>query len=322
MEAFVLDEDKVVRTQSFDDVRAAHAAGKTVWVDLKGHSPEAQALLEEAFHVHPLAIEDVWGDLESPKAEDFGAYVQVLVHSVRHGKSAADMSLLELDVLVSRTWIVTYAKDVALTAHVAKELERSPRILKKGPAWIAHAVLDRVVDDYLPLIDAFDEEISELEGDCVDKAGTPAGRKLLGRIFALKRALQHLRRVSVRQREILLRLARAEFDEIPADAGPFFRDVYDHFARVTDLADSYRELLSGALEAYLSVQSNRMNEVMKTLTLISTVMLPLTFVAGVYGMNFEHMPELKWDYGYVFALVLMASIAGGIILYFRHKRWL
>jgi magnesium transporter len=98
--------------------------------------------------------------------------------------------------------------------------------------------------------------------------------------------------------------------------------VYDHFARVTDLADSYRELLSGALEAYLSVQSNRMNEVMKTLTLISTVMLPLTFVAGVYGMNFEHMPELKWDYGYVFALVLMASIAGGIILYFRHKRWL
>jgi magnesium transporter len=322
MEAFILEGDAVVRTESHDDVRAAHAAGKTLWVDFPVPTDQAHFLLAETFGVHPLAVEDFWADCESAKIEDFPDYLQIIVHSVRQGKTAADMELQELDVVLSKTWVITHTKDRNIVANVAKELGRSPRLLKKGPAWIAHAVLDQVVDQYLPLIDAFADEITELEGEVIAKAGTAQGRLLLGRILALKRALQHLRRVGVRQRELLLRLSRAELDEIPDEARPFYRDIYDHFSRVSDLADSYRELLSGALEAYLSVQSNRMNEVMKTLTLISTVMLPLTFIAGVYGMNFEFMPELHWRYGYAFALALMASVTGGIVLYFRHKRWL
>jgi magnesium transporter len=141
------------------------------------------------------------------------------------------------------------------------------------------------------------------------------------RILRYKRTLQHLRRMSIQQREIFLRLARGEFEEIPRETVPFFRDVYDHFLRINDLIESYRDVVTSALEAYLSVQSNRMNEVMKTLTMISTVMLPLTFIAGLYGMNFKHMPELDWVLGYPFALVLMAIIATGIMLYFRHKGW-
>ena len=117
-------------------------------------------------------------------------------------------------------------------------------------------------------------------------------------------------------------MSRAEFDEIPAEAAPFFRDVYDHFVRVTDLAESYRELASGALEAYLSVQANRMNEIMKTLTLMSTVMLPLTFIAGVYGMNFKAMPELEWSYGYPYAVGLMLVVGIGLGVWFRRRRWL
>jgi magnesium transporter len=128
--------------------------------------------------------------------------------------------------------------------------------------------------------------------------------------------------MSVHQREILLRLSRGEFEEIPADAVPFFRDVYDHFLRVTDQVESYRDIATSALEAYLTVQSNRMNEVMKTLTLISTVMLPITFIAGVYGMNFEHMPELRTSWGYPTALLLMAAVAGGTIFWFWRKGWL
>jgi magnesium transporter len=134
--------------------------------------------------------------------------------------------------------------------------------------------------------------------------------------------LQELRRTSVHQREILLRLARGEFDEIPADAVPFYRDVYDHFLRFSDLVESYRDLETGALEAYLSVQSNRMNEIMKTLTLISTVMLPVTFIAGVYGMNFKVIPELDWKYGYAYVLGLMAVVTIGILAWFRHRGWL
>ena len=128
--------------------------------------------------------------------------------------------------------------------------------------------------------------------------------------------------MSIHQREILLRLSRGEMDEIPADALPFYRDVYDHFLRIGDIAEGYRDLVTSALDAYLSVQSNRMNEVMKTLTLISTIMLPLTFIAGVYGMNFDHMPELHWVGGYPFALGLMTVVAGGIILWFRYKGWM
>jgi magnesium transporter len=144
----------------------------------------------------------------------------------------------------------------------------------------------------------------------------------MSRIFAYKKSIQAMRRISSYQREILLRLSRGEFDEIPADAVPFFRDVCDHFVRVTSYTETFRELLTSALEAYLSMQSNRMNEVMKTLTLMSTIMLPLTFIAGVYGMNFSHMPELQWEYGYPFALGLMAVVTVVILFFFRRRRWL
>jgi len=127
--------------------------------------------------------------------------------------------------------------------------------------------------------------------------------------------------VSIREREILMRLARGEFDVVPSEALPYYRDVYDHLVRVADLAESYRDLVTGALDAYLSAQSNRMNEIMKTLTLISTVMLPLTFIAGVYGMNYENMPELKWRYGYPFALGLMIVVAVTIVVWFRRRKW-
>jgi magnesium transporter len=144
---------------------------------------------------------------------------------------------------------------------------------------------------------------------------------VLTRIFELKRSLQALRRISIPEREIFLRMSRGEFDVVPHDALPYFRDVYDHLVRVADFAESYRDMVTSALDAYLSAQSNRMNEIMKTLTLISTVMLPLTFIAGIYGMNFDLMPELKWRYGYAFALGLMAVVALAIIAWFRRRRW-
>ena len=128
--------------------------------------------------------------------------------------------------------------------------------------------------------------------------------------------------MSIHQREILLRLSRGELDEIPEETLPFFRDVYDHFLRINDIAEGYRDLVTSSLDAYLSVQSNRMNEIMKTLTLMSTVMLPLTFIVGLYGMNFKHMPELDWTWGYPAALGLMVIVAGAILLWFRRRGWI
>ena len=175
-----------------------------------------------------------------------------------------------------------------------------------------------MVDDYLPLLDRMDESIDALEQEVLSDSGDD----VLARIFAMKRKLQQLRRVGVHQKEVLYRLGRGEFDEIPEPLLPFFRDVYDHYVRVNDLADSYRDLLSATFEAHLSVQSNKMNAIMKTLTLATTVFMPLTFIAGVYGMNFEHMPELKSPRAYPIVLAAMAAIALVIMLFYRRKRWL
>jgi magnesium transporter len=219
----------------------------------------------------------------------------------------------------SERWILTHRNGPsAIVDAVAADLARNAQPLARGPAFVAHAVLDRLVDSYLPVVDDWDDQVDVIEAAVVDDP-TP---KVLQQIFALKRSLQQLRRAGLHQREVLYRLSRGEFALVAPDALPFYRDAYDHFLRVTDLGDGYRELLSSALDAYLSVVSNRMNEVMKTLTLVSTVLLPMTFVAGVYGMNFDHMPELHWRYGYVMAWGIMLTIGGGMVWWFKTRKWL
>ena len=326
MKALILEGDKAVATADFAALEAAHAAGNTFWVELDEKSDEATRFLEETLHVHPLAIEDVWNDVGLPKVEDFDEYVQVIIHGLREDDRSSEevpLELAELDILIGKTWLVTHAHDekVCAVSPIMEEIQRSSKLLKKGPAWVAHAVMDRMVDAYMPLIDKFDDQIEGIETSILKWTPT-SDREVIPRIIRIKRSLQMLRRTTIYQREILLRLSRAEFDEIPRELVPFYRDVYDHFARVTELVDSYRELVSSLLEAQFSMQSNRMNEIMKRLTIISTIMLPLSLIAGIYGMNFEHMPELHWQYGYPYALGLMVAVASAIIVYFVKKRWI
>ena len=321
MLARILEGDKLVATTKLSEIKAAFEAKKRIWIDLERQSPEADEFLKDTVKLHPLTIEDVWGPRSHPKIDDFDEYLYVIIHGIGARKKDK-LELVEIDVVIGENFLITHDRDGLVTDDVGTELDHSPRVMQKGIAWLAHAVLDRAVDRYLPVIDQLDTEIEQLETDVLAKAGTPKGKKVLGRILAFKRTLQDLRRMSIHQREILMRLSRGDFGEIPADAIPFYRDVYDHFLRINDIAEGYRDLVTSALDAYLSVQSNRMNEIMKTLTLISTVMLPLTFIAGVYGMNFDNMPELHWFWGYPFALILMGAVALTIMLYFRHKGWI
>ena len=321
MLARILEGDKLVATTKLADIRAAFEAKKRIWVDLERQSADADTVLKDIVKLHPLTIEDVWGPRSHPKIDDFDEYLYVIIHGIGARKKDK-LELVEIDVVIGENFLITHDRDGLVTDDVGTELDHSPRVMQKGIAWLAHAVLDRAVDRYLPVIDQLDTEIEQLETDVLAKAGTPKGKKVLGRILAFKRTLQDLRRMSIHQREILMRLSRGDFGEIPADAIPFYRDVYDHFLRINDIAEGYRDLVTSALDAYLSVQSNRMNEVMKTLTLISTVMLPLTFIAGVYGMNFDNMPELHWFWGYPFALILMGAVAFAIMMFFRHKGWI
>jgi magnesium transporter len=323
----LLDNDTVHATTNVTEIRAAIEGGKKIWIDLEKQTHDADTLLSETLRLHPLTIEDIWHQGSQPKIDDYPSYLYVVVHGIGSA-SRNKLALVEVDVVIGPTWLVTYDRDGLVAGDLGAALVHAPRMLGKGVAWLAHAVLDRVVDRYLPVIDQLDLEIDDLENDVLEQAGTPRGKRVLARILAFKRMLQTLRRMSIHQREILLKLSRGEYDEIPPEALPFYRDVYDHFLRVQDITEGYRDLVASALDAYLSVQSNRMNEIVKALTLMSTVMLPLSFIAGVYGMNFKseqspyNMPELGWSFGYPYVLALMAVVAGGILLWFRRKGWI
>lgn len=320
---FVLRDGAPATTVAPDDLDSIRAAitdpHAVTWIRVSGHDVRAERIMREVLELHPLSIEDVWSDAPMPKIEDFGRYLYVIVHGLdASAESPEGLETVELDVFLGGNWVLSHeSQPMRSAAAVCVEIERGTARASKGAVWIAHALLDHLTDHYAPLMDAFDDAIDALETEVV----TNPTRDALHRIFALKRSLMKIRRVTVHQKEILLRLSRGEFDLVPERALPFFRDVYDHFARVADLCDGYRELVSGALDAYLTTASNRMNEIMKMLAGISTVMLPLTFVVGLYGMNFDDMPELHWKYGYPFALGLMAVLASILIIVFKKRRW-
>ena len=322
MKARILDGSTITATDDLAAIKAAIAAKRPIWIQLDKQDAASDALMRDDLHMHDLSVEDIWEERTTPKVDDYGTYLYVLIHGVQSAKSAHRIQLVELDLAIGPTWLVTRDPGDLVTTALTTECERTPRLMAKGIAWLAHAALDHAVDRYLPVIDQLDGEIDRLQDDVLDKAGTPSGRKVLTQILSFKRTLQDLRRTGIHQREILLRLSRGEFEQLPAEVLPFFRDVYDHFLRVGDIAEGYRDLVTSALDAYLSVQSNRMNEIMKTLTLMSTVMMPLTFIAGVYGMNFKNMPELDWRFGYPLAIGLMVVVAGGILLWFRRRGWI
>jgi magnesium transporter len=322
MRAFVVADGSVRETTSLADVRAAVGEGRTLWVDLQRRSPDADAVVADVFALHPLTIEDIWSDHPGPKVEAIDPYLYVIVHALERADGGSDVTLREVDVVIGPRFLITYDGTGACTGPLAADLLRSPRLLSRGTAWLAHALLDRLVDAYSPVVDRFGDEVGAIEDEVLAKAGTQEGTAVLARILGFKRALHAMHRVAVHQREVLLHLGRGEYELLPPEVLPYFRDVHDHFVRVVDLADSYRDLLTSVLEVFLSVQSNRMNQIMKTLTVISTVMLPITFIAGVYGMNFDAMPELRWRWGYPFALGLMATVVTGVLAIFRHKRWL
>lgn len=303
------DPDRI--TTLFDDPEVRG------WIDLPEEPTDAVSALLGRLGIHPLIVEDIYTDYPLPKIEDFDDYVYVLLHSVE--STGDDVAMTEIDLLLGQRFLITHHRSSAAASDVYGECKRNAKFVEKGPAWLAHAIIDRVIDEYLPVVDGFDDEIDRIEQRILH--GNLEFREVQ-RIFALKRQLMRLRRIALHQREILLRLSRQEFSVIPDELVPFYRDVYDHFAHFVDLTEGYRDMMQSVFEMHLSMQSNRMNEIMKVLAIVSTVLLPMTLVAGIYGMNFEHMPELKWEWGYPMALGLMLVVGGSMVGFFRAKKWL
>lgn len=292
----------------------------TVWIDLTSPTNEEQRWLVDVFGLHPLVIEDMLADAPTPKIERFDDYIYMVFHGLADGaEKRGECATSDVDFFLGSNWVISnHPPGYSAVTFASEQIARRPERMKHGAAYIAYLMIEHLTERFLPLMEKLDHEIDTIETSVLRSAGP----EVLEKVFDVKHRLQRIRRVGLHQKEILNRLGRGDFDVVPEDMRPFFRDAYDHFVRVVDLNDSFRELVSSAMEAYISMQGYRMNEIMKVLTLISTLMLPLTFIAGVYGMNFDVMPELHWRYGYMAALFAMGSTAAIFFWYFRRKRWI
>ncbi len=290
-----------------------------VWVDIDTSGPETQRILEDVLGLHPLLIEDAFAEAPTPKVEDYQSYLYVILHGLTdRDPSDGEVDTADLDFFLGESWLVTFSRfPFAALGEARKEVRRDPALLARGPAVVMHRVADALIDEFLPLMEKLDAEVDGIEAAIVRKPDAA----LLERIFRMKHSLQRIRRVGLHQRQILQRLARGDFALIPPEICPFFSDVYDHFVKVTDLNDVYRELTGSSMDAYLGIQSHRLNEIMRILTVFSTAMLPLNFIAGVYGMNFDYMPGLHWRFGYETALIVMSVIGVALIVFFKRRKW-
>ncbi len=303
-----------ILSEAHDAVRAGDA---NVWIDFQG---EDEATVREALApcgVHPLVVEDLVMQVNRPKLDNYGDYVYVVVHSARWENTADRPSLREVDMVVGNRWIVTYHDEETRSIAAAQTiLPKRPELLAKSPAQLMHFILDVLVDHYVPLVDQLAEEVDQLEEEVFENTSPT----MHARILRIKRGIGGLRRIVGPQRDTVLSLTRDELASIPAELRPYLRDVYDRLARVSDLLDSFRDESASVLELHLSAVSNRMNEVIKRLTVIATIGLPLTVVTSYYGMNFE-LPEYKWPHSEWYALGLMIATGFGTWLFLRSRKW-
>jgi magnesium transporter len=291
-------------------------AGLVVWVDFSAPTKEETALLTSVFRFHSLAVEDCESRRQHPKIEDFADYVFLLTHGVDPESQAREFRTRRLAMFIGRNYLVTYHRERSRSCeHTMETIRRNPRVIAEGSDSVMHQILDFQVDQYLAVLESFEKQLNEVE----DRIFSGSSRDVLTDVLAFKRSLMRLRRIAGHQRDVLIRLVRREFPMIDERSVYNLRDVQDHLVRIADLADNYRDLIGSALEAHLALVSQRTNEIMRVLTVVSTLFIPLTFVVGVYGMNFDHMPELRWRYGYAAVWVVMIAIAVGMYVYFKRR---
>jgi magnesium transporter len=268
--------------------------------------------------IHHLTMEDIVNQNQRPKLEPFEHYVYMAIHALRRNKEF-DVEPIEVDLLLGKHWVVMvrYCPCPGLNDD-PQAAERLERALPKGADFLLYVIVDLIVDSYFPLMDQLEEEIDSLQDRLLDRARV----RDMNRLIALKRALIVIRRAVGPQREVFNQLTRHDFPLVRSEHVVYFRDVYDHLIRITEELDSLRDILSGTLEIHLASISNQLNVTMKRLTAWGTIFVVITAITGIYGMNFEYMPELKSQYGYPAVLCLLGLISAGLYVYFKKRDYL
>ncbi len=292
------------------------------WVNIDGlHDIEVMEKLGKHFDLHPLVLEDILNTEQRPKIEDFEDYVFVVLKMLYFDEKEDVIRAEQVSIIFGSNFVLSFQERVGDTFDPLRERIRNAkgRVRKMGTDYLAYALMDAIVDNYFTVLEKLGEKIEGMEEELVTNP-TP---ETLQTMHNLKREMIFLRKSVWPLREVVSRLERGESKLIKDSTGIYLRDVYDHTIQVIDTIETFRDMLSGMLDIYLSSVSNRMNQVMKVLTIIATIFIPLTFVAGIYGMNFEYMPELKWHWFYPKAFwLVMIGVAGVMLVYFRRKRWL
>lgn len=299
---------------------------ENVWIDMyKSDEPENIRILNKVFNFHPLAIEDSLKYLgekgvHHPKIDDFGTYLFIVFNGIIPEKNNTKYKLFSLSCFIGNNFLITvHNEDTENT--ICKDIRSTltESSFKKGPDFILNLILDEIVDRYYPVLDNVESEIDSVEQTIFKES--PSNRTLI-KILNIKKELIKLRRISSYQKEVLYKLSRGDSEIISFEESVYYRNVYDHLVRVSDSVESYRDYSAGLLDSYLSIVNNKMNEVMKFLTIIATIMLPLTLITGIFGMNFDEIPFLHSEIGFFLSLGLMLSVAVVMIIFFRFKKWI
>jgi magnesium transporter len=324
LECIEYDAENVVEHMvTVDDVVAARGKGTgKAWINIDGvHDAIVLEKIGAAYGLHALTMEDILNTDQRPKMEDFDDHLFIVFKMLRYDAKQAELIIEQVSLILGDTYVLSFQEGIEGDVfNVVRERLRNSKtkIRSLGVDYLCYVLIDAVVDNYFAILEILGEEIEDLEMRLLENPT----QDTMQTIHRMKRELIYLRKSVWPLREVIGSLQRGESPLITAATEPFLRDVYDHTIQVIDTVETYRDMLSGMIDIYMSSMSNRMNEVMKVLTIIATVFIPLTFIAGVYGMNFKYMPELEWPYGYAFAWALMVSVAAGFVVYFWKRKWL
>jgi magnesium transporter len=321
----VIDYDEAnfqeLETASVDACISYKDKPTVTWINVDGvHNVQVLEKLGGCFGLHRLVMEDIMNTDQRPKMEDYGEYLYIVFKMLASGKNGEIVNE-QISLVLGANFVLSFQERIEGDVFnlIRDHLRTNKgRIRKMKADYLAYALLDAVVDNYFVILEKFGDKIESIETELI---GNPK-QETVQRIYQLKREMIFLHNAVWPLREVVNALGKHESPLIQESIAPYLRDVYDHVIHIIDSVDIYREMLSSMLDLYLSSVSNRLNEVMKILTAISLIFMPLTFVVGVYGMNFKYMPELEWRYGYFYALVGMSGIGVAMFLYFKRKKWL
>jgi magnesium transporter len=291
------------------------------WINIDGiHKVELIEKLGKGFELHPLILEDILSTGQRPKFEDYEKYIYIVLKMLSFSENTQSTKVEQVSVVLSTNFVISFQERVGDVFEQVRDRIRNSkgRIRKMGADYLAYSLIDAIVDNYFVILEKLGEKIEALEEEVISKPR----EKTVQKIHSLKREMISLRKSIWPLRELIGGLQKSESLLIDETTDIYLRDVYDHTIQIIDTIESFRDTVSGLLDIYLSSLSNKMNSVMKVLTIIATLFIPLTFIAGVYGMNFEYMPELEWRWSYPIIWLIMISVAVIMLIYFRKKKWL